>query len=342
MNEIKDRLRFLSISFFPVLMFAGASLIFYLLFFPFDINHFLFITVIIFFAYLTTSHFYYYHRKNEINNILLSIEKIISGELTEIRGTNWEVTDRKIIERLNNFISIVKDQEQKLLQASKARSQFLGNVSHELRTPIFTIQGYIESLLNGAINDENVNMRFLEKAAKHLNNLNQLLNDLIEISMIEAGEMMMSFRYFDLNSFMSEIENDFKSFAEERGKKLIIKYVDKSVEVLGDKARLKNVISNLISNAVKYNPNDLIEIICEEFENKVKISVKDNGLGIPEEEIGRIFERFYRTKRDRNSQIPGTGLGLAIAKHIIEAHGSKLSVDSKKNIGTQFSFELTK
>ncbi|RMD48064.1 MAG: two-component sensor histidine kinase, partial [Ignavibacteria bacterium] len=335
-------LRFLSISFFPVLMFAGASLIFYLLFFPFDISHFLFITVIIFFAYLTTSHFYYYNRKNEINNILLSIEKIISGELAEINETNWEVTDRKIIERLNNFISIVKDQEQKLLQASKARSQFLGNVSHELRTPIFTIQGYIESLLNGAINDEKVNMRFLEKAAKHLNNLNQLLNDLIEISMIEAGEMMMSFRYFDLNSFMSEIENDFKSFAEEKGKKLIIKYVDKSVEVLGDKARLKNVISNLISNAVKYNPNDLIEIICEEFENKVKISVKDNGLGIPEEEIGRIFERFYRTKRDRNSQIPGTGLGLAIAKHIIEAHGSKLSVDSKKNIGTQFSFELTK
>lgn len=314
----------------------------YLFFFPFHINYFFFIlfTLIIFSLYASFKSLALYKRESVA--LINAVHSIIFKEIESIEELSLSELNEGQRKGLARFWEEIKTQERKMLQLSKARSQFLGNVSHELRTPIFAIQGYIETLLGGAIDDEKVNVRFLEKASKHLNNLNQLLNDLIEISMIEAGEMMMSFRYFNLKEYLEAIQSEMSGYVEDRGKRLKLHPVPESLEVLGDKTRIKNVMINLISNAVKYNPNDSIEIFVEDMGKKVKISVRDNGLGIPEEEIERIFERFYRTKRDRTSKISGTGLGLAIAKHIIEAHGSELKVKSELGKGSEFYFDLKK
>jgi len=229
-----------------------------------------------------------------------------------------------------------------LKKLEKMRTEFLGNVSHELRTPIFAIQGYIETLLNGALNDQKVNTYFLEKANHHTQNLNNLLNDLIDISMIETGEMRLSFRYFRLAEYLKVIVEEFSPMAEEKGLKLILRPFNESIEVFGDKAKLKQVFSNLIQNAIKYTEEGLVEVIVEEEEGKARIIIKDSGLGIPEEDLERIFERFYRVDKNRSRAVGGTGLGLAIVKHILEAHNSRIFVKSELNAGSEFYFSLKK
>jgi two-component system phosphate regulon sensor histidine kinase PhoR len=222
------------------------------------------------------------------------------------------------------------------------RSEFLANVSHELRTPIFSIQGYIETLLNGAIDDNKVNRNFLEKAMQNTLNLNNLLNDLIDISMIETGEMRMSFRYFKVKDFIQEIVDEYKPVTEE--KKLELEFIAprNSLQLFGDRNRLHQVITNLLINAIKYTEKGKIEIVIEEGPKNGKIIVRDTGIGIPEENLHRIFERFYRVDKARSRDVGGTGLGLAIAKHIVEAHNSHIEVKSKIGQGTEFSFLLKK
>ena len=224
----------------------------------------------------------------------------------------------------------------------KMRSQFLANVSHELRTPIFAIQGYIETLLNGAINDNNVNMHFLEKANQHTVSLSNLLNDLIDISMIESGEMRMSYRYFRINDLVHQVIQENKIIAEEKNLKLNCVPAREDLEVFGDKDKLKQVFVNLILNAIKYTEKGKVEVIVEEEQKNVKITVKDTGIGIPENYHDRIFERFFRVDKARSRSQGGTGLGLAIVKHIVEAHNSKVSVISKIDEGSEFSFLLKK
>ncbi len=231
------------------------------------------------------------------------------------------------------------EQMEKLEQA---RKEFLGNVSHELRTPIFALQGFLETLLNGALYDNKVNKQFLEKAFHHSENLNALLNDLIDISMIESGQMRMSFRYFDLKPFLNDIYKEFKEQAEKKGLKLEINGLRDKMKVYGAKDRLIQVMNNLLSNAIKYTEKGKIEINVEEKRKSVLIKVKDTGNGIPQEDLDRIFERFYRSERERSKSIPGTGLGLAIVKHIIEAHNSTIEVTSKEETGSEFSFKLKK
>lgn len=229
-----------------------------------------------------------------------------------------------------------------LKRLERIRTEFLANVSHELRTPIFAIQGYIETLLNGAVNDKKVNLNFLEKANQHTINLSNLLNDLIDISMIESGEMRMSYRYFDIYAYLDEIVNELRPMATEKGIELIfLKYGDK-LELFGDKNKLRQVFVNLIQNAIKYTEHGKVEIVIEEEKKHGLIIIRDTGIGIPDEDINRIFERFYRVDKARSRAVGGTGLGLAIVKHIIEAHGSKIEVKSQLNQGSEFSFRLKK
>jgi two-component system phosphate regulon sensor histidine kinase PhoR len=266
-------------------------------------------------------------RKNEFK----SKEDInLSGNLKEL-----ETEIKKMYERTQNDIASMKKLEQ-------ARTEFLGNVSHELRTPIFAIQGYIETLLSGAINDEKVNKGFLEKAGFHTYNLNNLLNDLIDISMIESGQMKMSFRYFAINEYLEGLVKDFTPMAEEKGLKLIYKPIRSDLELFGDKDRLRQVFVNLLTNAIKYTETGEVELLVKEEEKNALITVKDTGTGIPEEDLSRIFERFYRVDKVRSRAVGGTGLGLAIVKHIIEAHGSKVTVKSHPGMGSEFSFYLKK
>jgi two-component system, OmpR family, phosphate regulon sensor histidine kinase PhoR len=200
----------------------------------------------------------------------------------------------------------------------------------------------IETLLNGAVNDKNVNLNFLEKANQHTINLSNLLNDLIDISMIESGEMRMSYRYFDIHPYLANIISELKPMANEKGIELLYLHSGKTLELFGDKNKLRQVFINLIQNAIKYTEHGKVEIVLEEEKKFGLIKIKDTGIGIPEEDINRIFERFYRVDKARSRAVGGTGLGLAIVKHIIEAHGSKIEVKSAVNEGSEFSFRLKK
>ncbi|HUX61560.1 MAG TPA: ATP-binding protein [Ignavibacteriaceae bacterium] len=278
-------------------------------------------------------------------------------ELEEIKGIINSIRTNKIADpneiRLSESLSGLQEVIKKMFEKTKGdieylqrleriRTEFLANVSHELRTPIFAIQGYIETLLNGAINDNNVNINFLEKANNHTLNLNNLLNDLIDISMIESGEMKMSFRYFNINEYLKGIVQDLMPMAEEKNIKLIYHQVNDRLQLFGDKNKLRQALVNLIQNAIKYTETGQVEVFVEDEPKYARIIVKDSGFGIAEEDLSRIFERFYRVDKARSRAVGGTGLGLAIVKHIIEAHGSKIEVSSKVDIGSEFSFKLKK
>lgn len=265
------------------------------------------------------------------NNFYQNAEEIILSE----NLTSLEQAIKEMFVKSKNDIEYMK-------KLQRVRSEFIANVSHELRTPIFAIQGYIETLLNGAINDSNVNKSFLEKAAHHTNNLSNLLNDLINISMIESGEMQMSFRYFDLGPYILSVVEEMKYLADEKNIKLFCNPIRDGLQVFGDKERLKQVLINLIQNAIKYTEKGGVEISVEEDKKFVTIKIKDTGIGIPEDQLTRIFERFYRVDKARSRAVGGTGLGLSIVKHIIEAHNSKVEVRSTVGIGSEFSFKLKK
>lgn len=276
---------------------------------------------------------------SEIETIINNIRNNYYENATEIvLSKNLSTLEQAIKEM---FIKSKNDIEY-MKKLQRVRSEFIANVSHELRTPIFAIQGYIETLLNGALNDSNVNRNFLEKAAHHTNNLSNLLNDLINISMIESGEMQMSFRYFDLAPYMSSIVEEMRYLAEEKNITLTLFPIREGLQVFGDKERLKQVLINLIQNAIKYTEKGGVQISVEEEKKSVTIKVKDTGIGIPEDQLNRIFERFYRVDKARSRAVGGTGLGLSIVKHIIEAHDSKVEVKSTVGVGSEFSFRLKK
>jgi two-component system phosphate regulon sensor histidine kinase PhoR len=217
----------------------------------------------------------------------------------------------------------------------------MANVSHEVRTPLFSLKGFLETLLDGGIDDPEVNRPFLEKSLHHAQRIDNLLRDLIDISRIESGEMRMSFRYFALSSLLEQIQRDHADAAANRLQILRIEVDDPSVEVLGDRERLRQALSNLVENAMKYSPEkSTVTIGVERRADRVRLTVKDNGPGIAAEHVPRIFERFYRVDPDRSRELGGTGLGLAIVKHIVEAHGSEIEVTTQAGNGSAFSFQL--
>ncbi len=279
---------------------------------------------------------------NPMTQIAIDVERIRSGDLdARIKIKSSDETGL-VAKAINELVDKLKSDIVQLKKLELVRSQFLGNVSHELRTPLFTIQGYLETLLAGAINDSSVNRSFLYKAQTNLERLNSLLEDLINISQIESGEMKLSFRIFKLNEYLESVLKDFEKLAETRNVKIKTSLsTTEQDEVFGDKERLRQVLNNLLSNAINYN-KDGGEVIlsAERKSNSIVISVKDTGVGIPEEHLSRIFERFYRIDSDRSRALGGTGLGLAIVKHILEAHNSSITVESKVGEGSNFSFLL--
>ncbi len=230
----------------------------------------------------------------------------------------------------------------RLKKLERIRSEFLANVSHELRTPIFSIQGFLETLLDGAVDDPTVNRDFLDKAHRHAGRLNTLLNDLIEIARIESGEMKMSFRYFSIGEFLQGVVDEMRGQAEKKNLSLsMLPGIRPDEQVYGDRDRLKQVMVNLIDNAIKYTePGGSIFCSVDIAGDRTVVHVRDTGCGIAPVHLPRIFERFYRVDRDRSREVGGTGLGLAIVKHIVEAHGGTISVESTVGKGSSFSFSL--
>lgn len=278
----------------------------------------------------------------EIDRIIQVIRSLRQNRFNEA----YDIRLPDNLEELNNEIKELfkknKDDLNRMQELEKLRSQFISNVSHELKTPLFAIQGFLETLKEGGIDDPNINQKYIEKALNNTYHLNHLITDLIELSKIESKEAKMNFKVFKLKDFLENVVYDLDIIAEEKGLKLILTPIKNNIEVYADIHRLRQVMYNLLSNAIKYTNEGKIIVSTEEIKDTVKITVKDTGIGIPQKDLPYIFQRFYRVDKDRSKMLGGTGLGLAIVKHILEAHNSKIEVKSVLGQGSEFSFYLRK
>ncbi len=225
------------------------------------------------------------------------------------------------------------------------RKEFLGNISHELKTPLFTVQGYILTLLDGAMTDKGVRKKYLQRANKGVERLIYIIKDLDLISKLEIGEMNLEKVDFDVVEVIQNVFDLLEIKASKKNINLIFDQAyNKPIRVNADKEKIQQIISNLVVNSIKYGHEEgTTEVSIEDLiRNKVIIRITDNGEGIPEEHIPRIFERFYRVDKSGSRKEGGSGLGLSIVKHIIEAHDEKIYVESKEDVGSEFSFTLEK
>jgi two-component system phosphate regulon sensor histidine kinase PhoR len=230
-------------------------------------------------------------------------------------------------------------EEHKKLEAF--RQEFIADVSHELKTPIFAAQGFVHTLLDGAMKDKTVREKFLKKAAKSLDRLDRLVSDLLTLSQIETGQIKMQITEVDLEELTREVLDQFEGKLAEKGMELRMEPPPGKAMVYADHVRIVQVVTNLISNAINYSSESKQVIIRFALRKKwVTLSVRDFGEGIPKEHLGRIFERFYRVDKSRSRELGGTGLGLAIVKHILEGHRTKPEVESVPGEGSTFSFRL--
>lgn len=288
-------------------------------------------------SYLTASRL-----TDPFHQLSIVAEKIKAGNYDarfSVAG-NDEISELATL--LNDMLDRIKNDLVRMKKLEQMRSQFLGNVSHELRTPIFSLQGYLETLMQNPQAEKKA--KFIKKAYRQAVRLNSLLTDLIDISRIESGEMQMTFSPFDVHAWLRKIVLDLQETAAEHSVDLrMVNDLNENVLVLGDRDRLNQVMLNLVMNAIRYNRIDgRVEVGYVVRSNKVEIYVADSGRGIEEEHLSRIFERFYRVDKERSRTVGGTGLGLAIVKHIIEAHHSQVFVESEIGVGSRFSFRLRK
>lgn len=254
--------------------------------------------------------------------------------------TDADPSVAQVANAVNRLADRASHDIEEMRRLERVRSEFIANVSHELRTPIFSVQGYLETLLDGAKDDPEVAIPFLEKAYHNAMRLNVLLNDLIDISRIESGELKFSFRYFDVVDLISELVHSMEIRARQANVTVSFTH-DEARSVYGDKERLSQVLTNLLDNAIKYNVDGgRVDISTRNADGGVHIEIADSGIGIPEHHLSRIFERFYRVDKDRSRAVGGTGLGLAIVKHILEAHDAHIDVSSSAGHGTQIGFTL--
>ena len=236
-----------------------------------------------------------------------------------------------------------KQEMEILKQNEQFRREFLQNLSHEFKTPVFAIQGYVESLLSGGMDNPEINKRFLEKTEKNVERLSNLIQDLDEISKLERGELVLAKTNFIIQDLIKEVFETLSIKAEGQHISFSIKKgCESPLTVFADKEKVRQVLINLIDNSVKYGKRGghIVASMYKVDEKHILTEISDDGIGIPERHLQRIFERFYRTEGGRSRDITGTGLGLAICKHIIEAHGQTIHVRSTEGVGTTIGFTL--
>lgn len=251
----------------------------------------------------------------------------------------FELIDSKV----NTYLEKLEQEEELLTEQQKFRREYIGNIAHELKTPIFTIQGYILTLLDGGLEDQRINRDYLQRADKSIERIIDLLNDLDLITKLDSGEFPLEMETFDLVQLCREVFDSLELKAKER--EISINFLTapkRQIFVDADRRRIYQVISNLVVNAIKYGKdNGSVDVSFNEMnENYVLVEVIDNGVGIDEENLLKIFQRFYRVDKSGGRKQGGSGLGLSIVKHIVEAHGQTLNVNSKIGVGSTFSFTL--
>lgn len=224
------------------------------------------------------------------------------------------------------------------------RREFLGNVSHELKTPIFNIQGYVHTLLDGGINDPEINLRYLDRTVKNVSRLITIVEDLETISKFETGNLVLDLHKFNIRELVEEVFESLDYKAQEVGISLEFKVgADQDQMVMADREYVRQVLDNLVLNSIKYGqPNGVTKVAFYDMDKNVLVEVADSGIGIAQEHLKHVFDRFYRVDKSRAREAGGSGLGLSIVKHIIEAHDQTINVRSNLGVGSTFGFTLAK
>lgn len=249
-----------------------------------------------------------------------------------------------VSKQVSNWAQERTDEIEQLKKLEKYRKEFLGNVSHELKTPIFSMQGYISTLLDGGLEDQSINRLYLERTDKNIERLTNIVNDLEAISRLESGELKPEYSKFNVISITSEVFESLDGKASQKKINLTFGGIyEAPIFVFADIEKIRQVLTNLLQNSISYgSEKGFTKVSFFDMDEHFLIEVTDNGIGISQEDLPRIFERFYRTDKSRSREQGGTGLGLAIVKHILEAHKQSINVRSTIGIGTTFSFTLKK
>ena len=271
--------------------------------------------------------------------------KIIYKNIYKFKGTS-NVSDLNLDNANIEAEEWANQQEEELVRMKENenyRREFIGNVSHELKTPIFNIQGYIQTLLDGGLQDKDVNMKFLKRANVSVDRMINIVEDLEVISRLETDDNELELENFNIVQIINEAFDQLELKASKMKIKLELKNESNSPLVYADKNKIQQVFMNLISNSIKYGKESgTTTVRLFDMTDKTLIEIADDGIGIDEDSLNRLFERFYRVDKNRSREIGGTGLGLAIVKHIIEAHQQTINVRSTVNLGSTFSFILEK
>jgi len=307
------------------------------------------LVLILFFVFFIISFFVFYFIYNPF---IFDKIKSVHNELTqllpqkEIPNTKFQLDEIDPITQLETEVKKIAGERQKEVEHLKNldsyRKEYLGNVSHELKTPVFNIQGYVSTLIDGGLNDPSINLDYLKRADKSIERIIHIIDDLETITQLETGSLELEFEKFDIVALCRDIfeQLDIQA-ARNKINLLISRKADKPLLVQADKFRIRQVMVNLLTNSIKYGKEEgKTEVSFSLYNDEVIIQIKDNGIGISEEHLPRLFERFYRVDKGRSREQGGTGLGLAIVKHIIEAHNKTISVESKEGEGTIFTFTL--
>ncbi|MFK8054639.1 MAG: sensor histidine kinase [Saprospiraceae bacterium] len=292
--------------------------------------------------------FLQYLRRYIYRKIKLVYKTIHQHKLTPEEKTNSVNVREDIIEQVEEDVSTwIQEQNLQIAELKRFdeyRQRFLGDISHELKTPIFNVQGYLETLLDGALEDDKVRRRYIEKAAKNVERLNTIVEDLESISRLENGKEVLDMQVFGILDLVNEVFDELEMKAKLKGITLSIKQgAASNFNVLADRENIRQVLINLVNNSIKYGKeNGASKIAFYDMDKNILVEVADDGIGIREEHMLRIFERFYRIDKSRSRQAGGSGLGLSIVKHIIEAHEQTINVRSSSELGSTFGFTLAK
>ena len=276
------------------------------------------------------------------------IWKLISeskASLKNVQGMrSSDITLDEVNLKVEEWAQATEKQILSLNSLEAYRKKYVGDISHELKTPIFTIQGYLHTLLEGGMYDEKVNRKYLERSITNLTRLQTIVEDLEMINQLESKAATFEFSNFDIKLLVEEVFRDLHMQSKEKGIELKFKQgANQSYEVKADRNKIEQVFINLINNSFKYgNENGTTKIGFYDMEDKILVEVSDDGIGISDEDLKHVFDRFYRADRSRSRKEGGSGLGLSIVKHIIEAHNHKITARSTVGLGSSFVFTLNK
>lgn len=271
---------------------------------------------------------------------VISDSKDSLKDVPEFKSTTTTLEDVK--ERVTEWAVAAEEEISSLKSLENYRKKFVGDISHELKTPIFSIQGYLHTLLDGGLYDENINRKYLERAASNVDRLQMIVDDLEMINKLESEAEELHITNFDLKELVAEIFHDLEILAQEKSISLVFKPgADKSFIVEADREKIRQVLINLITNSIKYGKDGgMTKVSFYDMDELVLTEVSDNGIGIEEGHLKHVFDRFYRADKSRSRNIGGSGLGLSIVKHIMEAHKQKITVRSTTGLGSTFGFTL--